>query len=181
MKTIETPRLLLRKLTIKEYTDLFENYTKQDAMAFFGFNTEEQFQEEKRKYDGGLFTFRTSFVVFQLIEKATSKVIGDCGFHTWYLPHSRAEIGYGLREDKDKNKGYMKEAILAVVDYGFEVMKLNRIEAFISPNNVPSQKLVTGLGFKQEGLLRGHYCKNGVIEDSMIFGLLRKEFEQEIK
>lgn len=176
MKTIETPRLLLQRLTIKEYKDLFENYEQRDAMTFFGFTTEEQFLEEKRKYEEGMFTYRTSFVFFQLIEKSTSKVIGDCCFHTWYVPHSRAEIGYGLREEKDRNKGYMKEAILAVVDYGFDVMKLNRIEAFISPNNIASQKLVTGLGFKQEGLLREHYCKNGVIEDSMVFGLLKKDF-----
>lgn len=177
MKMIETPRLLLRRLTINEYKDLFENYSQQDAMSFFGFKTEAEFLEEKRKYDGGLSTFRTTFVSFQLIEKSTSKVIGDCGFHTCYLPHSRAEIGYGLREDQDKNKGYMKEAILAVMDYGFEVMKLNRIEAFISPANIPSQKLVKRLGFKQEGHLRGHYCKNGIIDDSLVFGLLKNEYQ----
>ena len=176
MITLETPRLLLRKLTIKEYDDLFENYTQQDAMTFLGMTSEEEFLEHKKKYEGGMSTYRTSFVFFQLIEKDSARIIGDCCFHTWYVPHFRAEIGYGLKEDKDKNKGYMKEALFPVVAYGFEDMGLNRIEAFISPNNIPSQKLVTGLGFKEEGRLREHYCKNGVIEDSLIFGLLRKEF-----
>lgn len=177
MKIIETPRLLLRRLTIKEYKDLFEHYSREDTMTFLGLKSEEEYAEAKRKYEGGMFTYRTSFVFFQLIEKSSSRVIGDCCFHTWYVPHARAEIGYSIKEDKDKNKGYMKEAILAVVDYGFEVMKLNRIEAFISPVNIPSQKLVIGLGFKQEGLLREHYCKDGKLDDSMIFGLLKSEYK----
>lgn len=177
MEILETPRLLLKKVTIEEYKNVFENFSREEAMTFFGFNNEERFLEQKKKYEGGMMTYRTSFVYFFLEEKSSGRTIGDCGFHTWYIPHSRAEIGYGLREEQDKNKGYMKEAIRAVVDYGFRRMNLNRIEACISPRNTPSLRLVAGLGFKQEGHLREHYCNNGIIEDSLIFGLLRKEFE----
>lgn len=56
-------------------------------------------------------------------------------------------------------------------------MKLHRIEAFIGPHNLPSQKLVQKMGFKKEGLLREHYCKKGVVEDSIVFSLLRREME----
>ncbi|WP_118976128.1 GNAT family N-acetyltransferase [Taibaiella koreensis] len=176
METIETARLLLRKSTIADYRELYEHRSPAEAMTYLGFDTEVQYLEDKAKYNGGLTTFRTDFVYFHLIEKASGLIIGDCGFHTWYILHARAEIGYGIRREEDKNKGYMKEAILPVVRYGFEVMDLNRIEAFIAPDNVPSQKLVASLGFKPEGLLRGHYRKNGVIEDSRVFGLLREEF-----
>jgi [ribosomal protein S5]-alanine N-acetyltransferase len=179
MKTIETERLWLRIATPEIYKEVFENYKQEEATAFFGFNSEERFLEEKKKHTGGMTTHRTSFVSFHLIEKNTGRVIGDCGFHTWYLLHSRAEIGYGLREEGDKNKGYMKEAIQAVINYGFYEMGLNRIEAFVHPANTPSLKLVAALGFRQEGYLKEHYCKDGVIEDSLVFGLLRKEFESQ--
>lgn len=177
MERIETPRLWLNIARPEDYKNVFENFTREEAMTFFGFNNEARFLEEQKKHEGGMTTHRTSFVYFFIVEKSTGRIIGDCGFHTWYLLHLRAEIGYGLREEEDKNKGYMKEAVRAVVDYGFNVMQLNRIEAFISPLNTPSLKLVAGLGFQQEGRLREHYCKNGVIEDSLVFGLLRKEFE----
>jgi ribosomal-protein-alanine N-acetyltransferase len=55
-------------------------------------------------------------------------------------------------------------------------MKLNRIEAFIGPGNIPSLKLIAKSGFIQEGHLRGHYCKKGIMEDSLVFGLLREEY-----
>lgn len=177
METIETARLILRKSTIAEYRDLFENSSREEVMRYLDLSDEAKYLEERVKYEGGLGTFRTTFVYFHLIDKVSGRIVGDCGFHTWYLLHARAEIGYGMRREEDKDKGYMKEAILPIIRYGFEQMDLNRIEAFIAPGNLPSQKLVTRLGFKQEGCLREHYRKDGVTEDSLVFGLLRKEFE----
>lgn len=178
MKIIETPRLLVRGITIDEYNNVFKNYDKAEAMKFFGYTTEEQYNENYRKYIGGLTTYRLSVFFFHLIEKESSKVIGDCAFHNWYAMHSRSEIGYALLADEYKNKGYMKEAMLPILDFGFNELNLNRVEAFIGTKNTASQKLVKHYGFTQEGHLRAHYCKDGVIEDSLVFGLLRNEFEQ---
>lgn len=57
--------------------------------------------------------------------------IGWCGYHTWYIDHRRAEIGYAIRSDEYKAQGIMTEVMNAVLRYGFEVMNLHRIEAFI--------------------------------------------------
>lgn len=179
MKIIETSRLLLRRSTITEYKDVFENYTEEAAMAYIGATDAADFLEHKRKYEGSMITYRTSFVYFHLTEKTTGDIIGDCCFHTWYVPHSRAEIGYGLKHESHKNKGYMKEALAAVLQYGFTEMDLHRVEAFISPSNLPSQRLVLGAGFTQEGLLKEHYLKDGQYHDSMVFGLLKRNFTPE--
>lgn len=177
MKTIETPRLLLRRLTVKDYDEIFKHYTPRDAMLFLGMKTEEEYQSFKKKYDAGLENYRSSFVAFQLIEKDSANIIGDCSFHTWQKAHSRAEVGYGINDEQFKQQGYMREALRAVVDYGFAEMKLNRIEAYVSTQNIASQKLVMNMGFVQEGLLREHYCKDGVLEDSLVFGLLKKDYK----
>jgi ribosomal-protein-alanine N-acetyltransferase len=71
----------------------------------------------------------------------------------------------------------MKEAVAPVIRYGFEQMQLNRIEAFIGSANEASQRLVKALGFREEGLLRKHYIKDGIAEDSLVFGLLRSEYQ----
>ena len=73
-------------------------------------------------------------------------------------------------------KGYMKEAMAEVLRYGFDEMKLQRVEAFIEPFNEPSLKLAKHFGFKQEGHLRKHYMKNNVLEDSLVFALLKDEY-----
>lgn len=57
-------------------------------------------------------------------------------------------------------------------------MKLNRIEAFIGPKNQASIKLINKLNFVKEGHLREHYSENNRIEDSIVYSLLRKEYEK---
>lgn len=51
----------------------------------------------------------------------------------------------------------MTEVIQEVVRYGFVKMDFNRIEAFISPNNAPSLKLIQKMNFVKEGHFRQHY------------------------
>jgi ribosomal-protein-alanine N-acetyltransferase len=111
-----------------------------------------------------------------LFEKSTSLYVGNCGFHTWCPEHYRAEIGYDMIDDMHKNKGYMTEALCTIIAYGFNEMKLNRIEALIGPNNIPSLKLLQKFGFTKEGYLREHYCKNGEIQDSIFYALLKSEY-----
>ena len=44
-------------------------------------------------------------------------------------------------------KGIMNEALLAVIKFGFEIMKVNTIDAEVDPNNIPSIKLLQRNGF----------------------------------
>lgn len=173
---LETGRLRLRALTPVVYDTLFTQCTDTEIMDFLGLNNREELAEERARQMAGRSTWRTSFVNFQMVDKTSGAMIGHCGFHTWYLQHRRAEIGYALSDDAHKRKGYMTEALKAVMDYGFREMDLNRVEAFIGTQNQASIRLVTAIGFTHEGQMRGHYCKNGVIEDSLIYGLLRDEY-----
>lgn len=173
---LETERLHLRKITPAVYAYVFEAYDEAGLQQFFGHANPEDVEKEGNRFRNGLTTFNKTFLLFHLLEKNTGRNIGSCGFHTWYTDHARAEIFYMLTDESLRNTGLMREAMETVVRYGFEVMQLNRIEAFISPNNVPSLQLVKGFHFRQEGHLRQHYFKNIVHEDSLVFGLLREEY-----
>jgi len=177
-QTIETENLILRKITPDVCDFVFGLQEEEAIKNFFGLETDEQFAKEKERQEQGRTMYNRSFVNFQLIDKKTNQIIGACGFHTWCLDHARAEIGYNLNHDHYKGKGIMTEALKAVVQYGFEEMKLNRIEALIAPNNEPSIRLVQKLGFVKEGHLRQHYCKNNIMEDSLFFSLLKHEYQQ---
>lgn len=176
-ESIETERLILRKLTPELYHQIFDTLPDTDIMTVLDLADAEALEKEKLKYRKGLSTHNRSFVNFQLLDKASHQILGACGFHTWHTEHARAEIGYALHSEERKAKGLMSEAMKAVLHYGFEHMQLNRVEAFIGPANIPSLKLVAKFGFTGEGRLRGHYCKKGIIEDSLVFGLLREEYE----
>lgn len=172
---LTTPRLRLRKLTPEVYAHIYASMDDAQLMEFLGLDAE-ALQKEKNKFAGGLKTHRTSILGFQVIDKETGIVMGMCGFHNWYAVHNRAEVGYHLSSDDYKQKGYMTEALGAVLHYGFNQMELNRIEALIAPENIASRRLLERYGFTREGLLRQHYYIDGIHEDSAIYGLLKEEY-----
>ncbi len=173
---IETERLRLRKLTDELYELILTTQSDEAIMDLLCIEANDV-EKEKQKAVRGFGMFNKALLLFQLIEKDTNQVIGWCGYHTWFTQHHRAELGYMLYTDEVKQKGYMKEALKPIIEYGFTQMKLNRIEALIAPHNVPSLKLIKHYNFKEEGLLKNHYLKDGVYEDSVIFGLLAHQYQ----
>ncbi|CAM4291012.1 GNAT family N-acetyltransferase [Flavobacterium terrigena] len=171
-ETLETERLILRKLSPEDFKYVFANYSKDEIMSFFGFKTEEEFQTGKQKSDKGYATHNRSIAFFQLIDKTSNAVIGACGFNNWYFDHRRAEIGYNMIGEGFKNQGFMSEALEKIIDYGFTEMNLHRIEALVGTENIPSLKLMKKFGFTQEGVLKQHYFINDKFEDSVIFSRL---------
>lgn len=174
--TLETERLLLKGITPDIMKHLFVNHTEADIREFLGIETDEEMDMERNRYHNGLSWYRNTSLHFIMRDRQTNKRIGRLGYHTWAVEHSRAEIGYHIYHEEDKGKGYMKEAMAAVLKYGFHQMGLNRIEAMVGSQNLPSLKLMEHFGFTREGVLRSHYCKNGILEDSVCFGLLRSEY-----
>lgn len=174
---LTTDRLILRILSPEVYDFIYQNFTAEEQMKFLGLASAEELATEKNKYDKGLSMFNKSFRGFQLIDKASEKIIGWCGYHTWYTEHNRAEIGYGLFDDSFKQKGLMSEALPPIIEFGFITMKLHRIEALVATYNIPSLKLLDKMNFQKEGVLREHYFVNDRMEDSVAFSLLKSEWK----
>jgi ribosomal-protein-alanine N-acetyltransferase len=113
-----------------------------------------------------------------IINKEDKKLIGTLGLYDWDKTARRAEIGCDL-EPAYWRQGLMTEAFRVVLKYGFEKMKLNRIQALIDSKNARSMKLVRRLGFKKEGVLRQRSYFNGRFLDDIVFSLLKTEWKKE--
>lgn len=177
-ETIETERLLIQKLDSETMNQIFELNNDDEIKKILGITTDEDFDRQKKIHQQGYQSYNRKMLNFQIVEKQSSVIIGNCGFHTWNSQHHRAEIGYALNADEFKNKGFMKEAVEKVLEFGFEEMQLNRIEALIDENNIPSKKLLDYFGFTREGNLRGHYLVDGIFEDSVLYSLLQSEYKK---
>ena len=70
----------------------------------------------------------------------------------------------------------MHEALLALLDCGFGMLDLNRVEADIDPRNTGSQRSLDRLGFQREGLLRERWIVSGEVSDTALHGLLRRDW-----
>lgn len=86
-----------------------------------------------------------------------------------------AELGFWIGKAFWRN-GYTCEAARIVIEYGFEALKLNRLEAHAMVENLSSINLLNKLGFTQEGLHPELVIKWEEYKDVMTFGLLRKKY-----
>ena len=105
------------------------------------------------------------------------RLIGTCGFHNVNKGARRGELGYEL-DYEFWGRGYMRRALCPVLGYGFERMKLQRIEAFLNVDNERSEGLLKRLGFLKEGTLRDYALTPKGLIDQNCFSLLKREWEQ---
>lgn len=93
-----------------------------------------------------------------------------------YFSHS-ATLGYSI-DSRWQGRGLMTEACRAVIWYGFEILRLHRIEACYMPTNHVSGRVLQKLGFVVEGTLRKSLLVNGQWEDHVIASLINEQWSQ---
>lgn len=177
--TLQTKRLILQGLSPEDMYFIFENLPKEEIKKVLGHRSDEDYQAEEKKHKNGYSSYNRSFKLFLIREKETNAIIGRCGIHNWNTDHRRAEVGYILTDESQKRKGYMTEALEAVISYGFNQLNLNRLEALVGAENTASLRLMAKNRFIQEGVLRKHHFSNGIFEDSLVFSKLREEYNAE--
>ena len=112
---------------------------------------------------------------FVIVHRASGTVLGSCLLFRYESASARAELGYVLGR-AHWGQGYMREALAALIGWGFGQLALRRIEAEVDPRNTRSTRLLTQLGFTQEGLLRQRWYAKGEAYDVAVYSLLRDEW-----
>ena len=102
--------------------------------------------------------------------------LGWCGLTRWNPDHRSASLGYCLGAEA-WGHGYATEAAGALLQWAFETLDLNRVQAETDTRNVASARVLEKLGFVREGTLRQDCVVDGVVSDSWVFGLLRREWQ----
>ena len=179
----ETERLVLREMTLQDLEFYFHHFNIKEIIegcCFPGPKDLETAKEELELYCINPFKEGRG-LRWGITLKGDDKLIGTCGIYDWKKTSQSAEIGYDL-DPAYWRQGIMTEALKALLIVGFEKMGLNRIQAIIDSKNKRSIKLVRGLGFKKEGVLRQRSYFNGQFRDDVIFSLLKEEWKtQKIK
>lgn len=92
-----------------------------------------------------------------LVDKESMRVVGEAGFKGPPDRDDAVEIGYSMRE-YDRNRGYMTEAVGALVRFAFSQTKLyvKSVTAFTLPENIASHRVLMKNGFVRQPW-RGKY------------------------
>ncbi|MDN7243675.1 GNAT family protein [Planococcus sp. N028] len=113
---------------------------------------------------------------FGVFEHGSNRLIGHISLYgIKRLPFLSALVGYSV-DEAYIGKGIATEAVRLMVAFGFEQLRLHRLEAYVSPQNLGSIRVLQKSGFQNEGLLREFLHINGVWEDHFHFAMLESEF-----
>ena len=110
-------------------------------------------------------------ITWVITAKGDEKLIGTIAFWRIEREHYRAEIGYVLHPDWQR-QGIVYEAMSAVLEYGFNTMKLHSVEANTNPENKPSQRALEKHNFIREGFFKENYHYDGKFFDSSVYSLV---------
>lgn len=170
--TIETKRLFIVPSTMKDTADILEILSDEETMKFFVEGTYVQEQVE-----GILMKNEQQVEHYSVILKETNKVIGKISFHPWFMKQTY-ELGWIMNKEFT-NQGYMTEATKAVLNYGFDTLKLHRIVATCQPENIPSKRLCEKLGMRLEGTFKQCiYVNEHEWWDELFYAILDEEYKK---
>lgn len=175
--TLETDRLRLREMRPEDRDDLFSIFSLEEVARYYGLVPFNNVKRSDSMLKSRISRFhKNNGVAWGLTQKGSDKLIGGCRFKSWEKKSRVSELAYELHPDY-WNQGLMTEAVDAAIRYGFDVVDLNRIEAWAATENLASIKVLEKSGFQYEGIQRERYFWNDRFHDMVFYSLLRREYQ----
>ena len=163
--TIETERLIIRPWREGDAEDMFEYSSDRLVSRLAMWLPDSSIEDTKRVIFDALHRYEAEAWMYLGIElKEESKLIGSVGFAQWNRTDNRADLGFALNR-KYWGRGFTTEAARPIMAFGWEQMRLHRIEANCIASNAASISILTKLGFEREGLRKDAARVDGIYED----------------
>ena len=181
-QTIETPRLILRPFTMADAEPMFRNWASDDEVTkFLSWPTHASVEVTKMVLTDWTGSYcRPDFYNWAIILKENGpEPIGNIAAFRIDEKIDCATIGYCMSRTH-WGKGIMAEALKALVDYLFEEVGCNRIEAYHDSNNPNSGRVMQKSGMTYEGTMRQAGCNNQGIIDVSHWAILRSDREEQL-
>ncbi|WP_354637384.1 GNAT family N-acetyltransferase [Kitasatospora camelliae] len=127
----------------------------------------------KRLAERGRNTYQD--VLYGVEVQADGRLIGLVRLHGAEPETGIAEIDVYLGEKDCWGRGYASDAMRTMCRYGFEQMRLHKIQLTVVAENHPARHIYQKIGFVEEGRLRQTFRRDGRWHDELVMGLLEGE------
>ena len=176
LRKFTTDRLILRILSAREarmvlefYKRNYEDFGKYEALPSrktLSIPYQRTVLEAEEEYFR-----RGSMVRFFAFERMNPfHVIGTISFRDIkYASYACSTIGYKIDQNY-RQKGFGHEMLQNTIQIMSREFKLHRVEALVLPDNIPSIRLLDGLGFQLEGILKEKIKLQGKWRDHYLYG-----------
>lgn len=176
---VETDRLVLRQRTIDDVPDMFAYVSLENVAYPAGLppiaTLEDEYDYFENRYYQNLEKANLPSG-YGITVKGSDRVIGSCDFNHHH-EDDVFEIGYMLHPDF-WGRGYMTEAVSALIEIGFTLLNLHKVEIRCYGSNKQSQRVAEKLGFTLEARIRDRKDTQGNRCDDLAYGLLKSEWEE---
>lgn len=177
-KTIETTRLILRRLKLADAEMMFCNWTSDDEVTrYLRWDSHKTIDETKNMIQQWVEAYQDDSTYYWGIYLKYGEMIGSIGITITSEYDLKGALGYKLG-NRWWNQGYSSEAAKAVIDYMFRNTDIERIDAFSSIENLASAKVMEKAGMRYEGLLQHYYKTRDGFHDCTLYRIIRNEWEQ---
>ncbi|MDM5227329.1 GNAT family protein [Cytobacillus sp. NJ13] len=167
--SIETERLILRKVTLDDTEDMYLYASDEEVTKSVTWDTHSSLTDTIEFINKFLPQYDAPWGI-EL--KENGKFIGTVHFVWWQPEHDSAEIGYVLSKEY-WGKGLITEAARAIISFGFDSMNLVRIQARCFLENKGSERVMEKLGMSFEGISRRVMYVKGEHKDLKVYSILK--------
>ncbi|MDI9494699.1 MAG: GNAT family N-acetyltransferase [Bacillota bacterium] len=177
--TLETDRLILRRLTIDDAENVYNNWTSDSEVSkYMRWQPHRCIEETVLTINDWINRYKdNSFYQWAITFTDNDGPIGAIGLFVVNENDMTGDIAHIISR-KNWGMGIATEALKAVLKFAFEVVGFNRIESYHSVNNPASGKVMQKAGMKMEGSAKQKYRSNVGFEDSYMYSILREEFKE---
>lgn len=176
---VDTDRLVLRQRTIDDVPDMFAYVSLENVAYPAGLppiaTLEDEYDYFENRYYQNLEKANLPSG-YGITVKGSDHIIGSCDFNHRH-EDDVFEIGYMLHPDF-WGRGYMTEAVSALIEIGFTLLNLHKVEIRCYGSNKQSQRVAEKLGFTLEARIRDRKDAQGNRCDDLAYGLLKREWEE---
>lgn len=114
---------------------------------------------------------------FVVIDKKTDRIIGSTRYCNASPEHRRLEIGYTWYSKSFQRTGSNRECKYLLLKHAFETLNCIAVEFRTNWHNQASRVAISGIGAKQDGILRNHRLDaDGTLRDTVVFSIIDKEW-----
>ncbi len=168
---LSTRRLTLRKLTDGDLSELFEMRSDPEMHLFTDTVPDVTLKDTKiylEKMNDGV--KRDLWIIWGIEHTLLHRLIGTISIWNFDEKKEKAELWFGLNPTF-QGRGYMSETLKAVIDYGFQTLKLSVLEAYTEESNQRSIKLLYNAGFKYQNTIEEAGTKKEKVFKMQVFSM----------
>jgi len=168
---IKTGRLNMRRLTVEDTPAIYA-YASDAEVARFTLWPPHKSEEFTKRFLG--FFTQPIFLSWAITLPESVEAIGMVFLHSLSKQHKKAEIAFNLARAYWK-KGLTTEATGSALDFAFQQLCLNRVEATCMPANLGARRVLERAGMSHEGTMRRSHVRYDGAHDMDLFAMLRDD------